>query len=73
MAESLIGSAAGPLEEAANGILSLIAVSGRRLARRVNDILDLPKLKHHAIKVQKARVTLLVVVSCLQYASDTGT
>ncbi|MDF2713517.1 MAG: response regulator [Paenibacillus sp.] len=58
LAESLLDGVSGPLQNAARRNLELIAASGKRLSRLVNDILDLVKIKHRDIPLHKQTVHL---------------
>ncbi|MDF2725978.1 MAG: histidine kinase, partial [Paenibacillus sp.] len=58
LAESLLDGASGPLQSTARRNLELIAASGKRLSRLVNDILDLVKIKHRDIPLHKQPVHL---------------
>lgn len=51
LAESLIDGATGDLSAETKANLSMIALSGRRLANLVNDVLDFSKLKHKTIEL----------------------
>jgi signal transduction histidine kinase/DNA-binding response OmpR family regulator len=62
LADSLKDGATGPLPEATKHNLELIALSGRRLATLVNDILDFAKLKHSGIALRSKPVDLHSVV-----------
>ncbi|MDF2961371.1 MAG: response regulator [Paenibacillus sp.] len=52
LSESLLDGVAGPLSLKAQHNLQLVVASGKRLARLVNDILDIAKLKHKDIVLQ---------------------
>jgi two-component system sensor histidine kinase ChiS len=51
LAESLIDGATGELSTETKANLSMIALSGRRLANLVNDVLDFSKLKYKTIEL----------------------
>ncbi|OQW93495.1 MAG: hypothetical protein BWK79_10815 [Beggiatoa sp. IS2] len=61
IADSLIDGAAGALPKLAIDNLSMIVLSGRRLANLVNDILDFSKLKHKNIELQIKPIEIKVV------------
>ncbi|MBD1920429.1 response regulator [Microcoleus sp. FACHB-831] len=61
IAESLIDGATGELTQNTRANLTLIAVSGRRLANLVNDILDFSKLRHKNLELQLKPVDLRAV------------
>ncbi|MCP4109065.1 MAG: response regulator [Desulfobacteraceae bacterium] len=52
IAGSMIDGAAGTLTREQRYNLSLIVLSGHRLANLINDILDFSKLKHHDLQLQ---------------------
>ena len=56
IAESMMDGATGNISELQNKNLSMIVVSGHRLANLVNDILDFSKLRHHSIKLKMSSV-----------------
>jgi PAS domain S-box-containing protein len=56
LAESLLGGVAGRLDQRVTGDLSLIASSGHRLSRLVNDILDLSRLRHQDLALRRSAV-----------------
>ncbi|MEM7586415.1 MAG: ATP-binding protein, partial [Acidobacteriota bacterium] len=58
LAESLIDGATGTLPDETRRNLSMIAHSGRRLSRLVDDILDFSKLRHHSLNLELRRVDL---------------
>ncbi|MCB0156192.1 MAG: GGDEF domain-containing protein, partial [Anaerolineae bacterium] len=58
LAESLLEGATGELGPDTRHNLSLIAMSGRRLANLVNDVLDFAKLKHKTIQLDRRPVEL---------------
>ena len=58
LAESLLDGATGPLPADTQHNLSMIAMSGRRLANLVNDVLDFAKLKHKTIQLELRPVDL---------------
>lgn len=61
IADSMIDGAAGSLPSKAIENLSMIVLSGRRLANLVNDILDFSKLKHKNIILQVRPIEIKVV------------
>lgn len=62
LAESLLDGLSGPLPAQTRYSLHLIAVSGKRLAALVNDILDFAKLKNQGVVLHKKAVDLRVLV-----------
>ncbi len=56
IAESLSDGATGPLHESTQSNLFMIASSGRRLSRLVDDILDFSKLKSHELELRRCAV-----------------
>ena len=58
IAESLIDGATGKLSKHTNDNLSMIVISGKRLANLVNDILDFSKMKNRDIQLQLKSVDL---------------
>ncbi len=62
LAESLIDGAAGEVPAAVKANLSMIASSGHRLGRLVNDILDHSKIVHGSLKLKGRPVDLRSLV-----------
>jgi two-component system sensor histidine kinase ChiS len=62
LAESLKDGATGALPDATKQNLTLIALSGRRLATLVNDIVDFAKLKHSGIALRSRAIDVRSVV-----------
>jgi signal transduction histidine kinase/class 3 adenylate cyclase/ActR/RegA family two-component response regulator len=62
LSESMLDGAAGPLSAAAQSNLSMMASSGQRLARLVDDILDFSRLKTHELRLDPKPVDLHVAV-----------
>jgi len=62
IAESLSDGATGPLPATTRDNLFMIASSGRRLSRLVDDILDFSKLKSHDLNLRRAPVGMREVV-----------
>ena len=58
IAESLIDGAAGTLPLEAKHNLTMVAISGKRLAHLVNDILDFSKLKHRNLHIDTKAIDL---------------
>ena len=58
LAESLLDGVAGQLPAKADKNLAMVVTSGKRLAHLINDILDLSKLKHSSIVLQKQPLDL---------------
>lgn len=58
IAESLIDGAAGSLPLEAKHNLTMVAISGKRLAHLVNDILDFSKLKHRNLMIDIKAIDL---------------
>ncbi|MBD0380813.1 ATP-binding protein [Paenibacillus sedimenti] len=58
LTESLVDHAAPLTEEEAKHRISLILASGRRLARLLNDILDMSKIRHNDLKLRLRPVDL---------------
>ncbi|MDG0791163.1 ATP-binding protein [Cohnella ginsengisoli] len=58
IADTLARGAAGPVGEPLAGQLQMIAVSGKRLAHMVDDILDISKLKHGDLRLNREPVAL---------------
>ncbi len=56
LAQSLESGVAGPLDERVRGDLQLIASSGHRLSRLVNDILDHTRLQRHDLVLHQQAV-----------------
>ena len=56
LAESLLDGARGELPAPARSDLAMVAASGRRLARLVDDILDFSKLKHGGLTLDRRPV-----------------
>lgn len=61
LTESLIDGAGGPLTPVQAHSLSLVIVSGRRLATLVNDLLDFAKLRHHDLQLQRKPFDLMTL------------
>jgi two-component system sensor histidine kinase ChiS len=61
IADSMVDGAVGPLPKRAKENLSMIVLSGRRLANLVNDILDFSKLKHKNIELQQKPIEIKIV------------
>jgi len=61
IADSMVDGAVGPLPKKAIDNLSMIVLSGRRLANLVNDILDFSKLKHKNIELQQKPIEIKIV------------
>jgi signal transduction histidine kinase/ligand-binding sensor domain-containing protein/serine phosphatase RsbU (regulator of sigma subunit) len=62
IAESLRDGATGPLPESTDSNLFMIASSGRRLSRLVDDILDFSKLKSHELELRRGAVGMREIV-----------
>lgn len=62
LAESLVESSAAELSQKSKQSIQLIAMSGKRLAILVKDILDFSKLKNHSMSFSKKAVDLKAVV-----------
>ncbi len=60
LAASLVDGARGDLSDGAKSDLGMIALSGKRLAHLVNDILDFSRLKNKDIELQKKAVDVRV-------------
>lgn len=58
LAESLVDGVAGELPQAARDNLTMIAASGRRLGRLVNDIVDHSRLTHGSLRLRRGPVDL---------------
>lgn len=58
IADTLARGAAGPVNEQIAGQLQMIAVSGKRLAHMVNDILDISKMKHGDLRLVREPLPL---------------
>jgi two-component system, sensor histidine kinase ChiS len=58
LSQSLLDGAAGPHNEMTQKYLQMIAMSGKRLANLVNDILDFAKLKNHSLELHKKSIEL---------------
>jgi two-component system sensor histidine kinase ChiS len=56
LTESMLGGAAGPVDERIRDNLRLVLSSSNRLLRLVNDILDLYRLKHQDIRLRPEAV-----------------
>lgn len=63
IAESLLGGAAGPLNNNVRANLQLLMASGRRLSNLVNDILDFAKLRHQDLRLALRAVDVASAVS----------
>ncbi len=61
IAESLLAGAAGRIDGATEKNLTLIGVSGRRLAGLINDILDFSRLRHNDIRLHFRSLDLAAV------------
>lgn len=61
LAESLISGTAGDLPQAAQKNLEMIASSGRRLGRLINDVLDHSRLDHGSLRLHREPVDLHVL------------
>lgn len=61
LADSMLEGATGELTPEQQLNLSLIGVSGRRLANMVNDILDFSRLKHHDIQLIKKPLDMATI------------
>ncbi len=70
IAESLMDGAAGKLPQSVLSDLMMIAVSGRRLAHLVNDILDFSRLKRQDIALQLKPVSLREIIEIVLVISD---
>lgn len=70
IADSMIDGAAGQLPTAAVENLSMIVLSGRRLANLVNDILDFSKLKHKNIELQIKPIDIKIVTDVVVTLSN---
>jgi len=70
IAESMIDGATGILPQKAIENLSMIVLSGRRLANLVNDILDFSKLKHKNIELQIKPISIQVVTDVVVTLSN---
>lgn len=68
--ESLIGGIAGPINEKMKINLAVIAASGRRLSKMVDDILDFSKLKHHNLELQRRSISVRDVVEVVLLLSE---
>lgn len=62
LAESLMDGAAGAMNDDARRNLSLISLSGRRLLRLVNDILDIARIKNGEVRLDLREVDVSAVV-----------
>jgi two-component system sensor histidine kinase ChiS len=62
IAESMVDGATGELPKKAKDNLSMIVMSGRRLANLVNDILDFSKLKNENLILQTKELEIKIVV-----------
>lgn len=78
IAESLIAGAGGGVSESAVAHLKIIAHSGKRLSKLINDVLDLSRLKNEDIVLKLERVNLyasakrvLALVEALQREKNT--
>jgi two-component system sensor histidine kinase ChiS len=69
IADSMVDGATGPLPKRAIENLSMIVLSGRRLANLVNDILDFSKLKHKNIELQIKPIEIKVVAEVVMTLS----
>lgn len=58
IADTLARGAAGPVGEKLGDQLQMIAVSGKRLAHMVDDILDISKLRHGDLRLHREPVAL---------------
>ncbi|MBO9606966.1 MAG: response regulator [Paenibacillaceae bacterium] len=58
IADTLARGAAGPVDERIADQLQMIAVSGKRLAHMVDDILDISKIKHGDLRLSRAPLAL---------------
>ncbi|MDI4643716.1 ATP-binding protein [Cohnella hashimotonis] len=58
IADTLARGAAGPVGEPIADQLQMIAVSGKRLSHMVDDILDISKLKHGDLRLQREPIAL---------------
>ncbi|MFC3802651.1 ATP-binding protein [Cohnella sp. GCM10012308] len=58
IADTLARGAAGPVGEPIADQLQMIAVSGKRLSHMVDDILDISKLKHGDLRLQREPMAL---------------
>ncbi|WP_217587108.1 ATP-binding protein [Lentibacillus saliphilus] len=75
IAETLRAGAAGPLSDDLDRHLWMIAISGRRLANLVNDIIDFSKLKNDDLDIQPEPIQLssltdVVLTVCRPLAKD---
>ena len=61
LAETLMGGAAGPINDELKSNLNMISISGRRLAHLVNDILDFSKLKNNNITIHAKPINVRAV------------
>ena len=61
LAETLMGGAAGPINDELKSNLNMISISGRRLAHLVNDILDFSKLKNNNITIHPKPINVRAV------------
>jgi serine phosphatase RsbU (regulator of sigma subunit)/nitrogen-specific signal transduction histidine kinase len=62
IADSLRDGATGPLGDSTQSNLFMIASSGRRLSRLVDDILDFSKLKSHELELRRCPVGMREIV-----------
>lgn len=62
IAESLLGGAAGKLEEPVRQNLSLIVASGKRLSGLINNILDFSRIKNMDITLSRKPVDLYSII-----------
>ncbi len=77
LAESMLAGASGDLLDEQERNLGLIALSGRRLASLVNDLLDFSKLKHEGLLLHQRpsdlhAITELVVMISMPLAQEKG-
>lgn len=71
IAESLLEGAAGPLNEAQQHNISMIAASSHRLTRLVNDILDFSKLQHQQLSLHCKPIGVFASVNVVLALSQT--
>lgn len=76
LAESLLEGAQGSVPKEMQADLEMIASSGRRLSRLVNDLLDFSKLRHQSLELDPRPVDLRsavdVVLTLIRPLADTG-
>ena len=70
LAESLLDGATGELQASTRANLFMVASSGRRLARLVDDILDFAKLKNHQLDLDEKAVALRELVEIVLTLSE---